>query len=412
MSVLVVDYGAIEGLNRTAGSLTRKLQKTIDDYEGIAKAINSLPSPRSNLDNANYFIRKKAEQNQTKIDKLNAFKTRMIGFSDLVDSTDKKVANRITSETKEFKKANDISISPLVVIGNAVTTVLFPWTKTPLGKEIKNWIEKGIRDIKYSFKDWYRKDGNKYLTKVLLGLAAIAIIAAVVIVTVATGGSALALLGATFAAKFFAVFTLASAASAFAYDVAALINYNRTGDRTSSNWLDKKGGSHVLGSAFGAAGYGLGYVLGGKNSADEFKKIGKKFGKMTFSGLEIASVVYSFWKTGAGIYKFAKNFSTIKNMGMMQGKSNWEVLKKTVMAKSIGSDLKLKIGSSGVYAKLNITKDLFGKSATYKKAFFNLGVHSTVGLFKELDGNGFVKGLKKKTDKVIKESLKIGYLAN
>ncbi|MBC8060243.1 MAG: hypothetical protein H7Y18_06215 [Clostridiaceae bacterium] len=53
MSVLVVDYGALSNLNSTATRLASKFQKRMGDNEGIIKNLNSIPTSRGNLGNAN-----------------------------------------------------------------------------------------------------------------------------------------------------------------------------------------------------------------------------------------------------------------------------------------------------------------------------------------------------------------------
>jgi hypothetical protein len=185
ISALVVDYGAISHLSSTATSLAKKFQKRVDDYEGIITGVNALPTSRNNLDNANYFIKKKNEQNHSKLNKLKAFQTRMNNFSEEAKATDKRVASRITKETKAFKKANNIKVNPLVVIGNSIMTTLFPWTKTPLGRSIENWIEKGIRNTKYAIKDWYRNGGKQ----LLINIGGVVLIVAAVALTVLTLGA-------------------------------------------------------------------------------------------------------------------------------------------------------------------------------------------------------------------------------
>ncbi|MBC8060464.1 MAG: hypothetical protein H7Y18_07345, partial [Clostridiaceae bacterium] len=230
MSVLVVDYGALSNLNSTATRLASKFQKRIEDNEGIIKNINSIPRSGVNLGNANYFIKKRNEQYQTKIEKIIAFKTRISDFSKEVEDTDKRVASRITSETKAFKKANKINISVFVVVGN----FLGSWTKTPLVRGIENWIDNHARDAKYWVKDWYRNDGHKFLVNVVIGAIIAVVIVAVVITTVLTGGAVLGLLGATLWAQIFTGFVLVSAACSWGYDIAALVNYNKTGNMASS----------------------------------------------------------------------------------------------------------------------------------------------------------------------------------
>jgi len=408
MSVLVIDYRAIDRMTVTANSLVKKFQRRIDDLEGITKSVNSIPRSSSNLSNANYFIQKKQQKYQDKINKINGFKQKITEFSAHAQETDKRVASRITADTKTFMKLSNITVNPIIPVLNTLIGIYFPWTKTQWWRDKEAWIADKVRDFKYGIKDWYRKDRNRYLVNIAKGVGIALIIVGVVAITTLSGGSALALLGATAAAKFFTIFTLVSAACSFGYDVAAYNNYKKTHNRLSSNQLDKKGGSDAFGEALGEVGYGIACLRGRKDEANEYKKSGQSLGKITFSGLAIASGLYGLGKIGCDGYKLVKDFSTIKNMGMMEGKSNVDVLKKLIMKKAIGSDYQIKIGALGVNKKfINVPEMLFGKNNTYRKAFFNLGIKNSKGLYKEFTGDGFIEGMEGKCKKIQKEYLKI-----
>lgn len=408
MSVLVIDYRAIDRMAGTANSLAKKFQRRIDDLEGITKGVNSIPRSSSNLSNANYFIQKKQQQYQDKIDKINGFKQKIMEFSAHAQETDKRVASRITADTKTFMKLNNIIVNPVIPVLNTLKGIYLPWTKTQWWRDMEAWIKDKIRDVKYDIKDWYRRDGNRYLVNVLKGVAVIAVIAIVVGLTVASGGSILALLGTTATAQFFTAFTLFGQGCTFVYDVAAYLNYKKTGDRLSSNRLDKKDGSDIFGEALGGVGYGIGYLRGEKVEASQYKKVGENLGKMTFAGLTIASGIYGLGKMGYDGYNLGKDFETIKNMGMMKGKSNMDVLKKLMMKKGIGSDYQVKIGAQGVNKNIiNVSEMMYGKNSTYKKAFFNLGIRSYEGLYKEFTGDGFTQDIESKCKKMQKGCLKI-----
>jgi hypothetical protein len=296
MSVLVVDYGAINHLNSTATSLARKFQKRVDDNEGIIKGVNSLPTSRNNLDNANYFIKKKNEQYHSKINKLNAFQTRMNSFSDQAESADKRVAKRIIQETKVFKKANNIKVNPLVVIGNAIKTVCFPWTQTPLGRGIENWIEKGVRDTKNAIKDWY-KNGGKFIINIVKTVVVAAVLVTITVLTLGTG-----------AAAFFGILSLAllaiNTASTVYYNIKA---YQNRDNRIEAERLSEKSGFEMVGAL-------------GKAADRTFKT--NIFEKTLCTVFVVASVVdfgYGVYKLGTALKTEFKNLKLAKNYAKRNG---------------------------------------------------------------------------------------------
>ena len=184
MSVLVIDYSEIRNLNSAATRLAEKFQNKIDDFEHIVSGLNVLPTSRSNLENANYFIKKKNEQYQAKINKIKLFNTKLIEFSEKSKQADNRVASRITSDTKEFKKVNEINISALVVIGDSIKTKSISLLSIAVLRG-SGLSEKGLRGIKYGIKDWYR-DGGK---EVLKNIVAVTTIALLVVGTIVTLGA-------------------------------------------------------------------------------------------------------------------------------------------------------------------------------------------------------------------------------
>jgi len=290
MSVLVVDYGAIKSLNSTASGLARRLQNRIDDYDGIIRGVGSLPRSSSNLDNAGYFIKKKNEQYQSKINKINGFKNTMNNFAAQAQETDKRVANRITSQTREFKKANNIKTCPLFAIGATLKQICFPWTKTDLGRAVESWVEDGLRSAKYAIKDWYR-NGGKYALNIILDIAIIVVIVAATIVYPPVGAMA----------WFFAGVGMFNAGSDLLYDVKAAWHYAASDNRAVADRLGRSGGNEIVQGVTG----GIGYLVGG----EEGQRIGSKIGSILHTGLTLASVGYSL---GKDYGDFRKIFKTAK----------------------------------------------------------------------------------------------------
>jgi len=283
MSVLVVDYGAINDLNSTATRLARVFQSRINDYEGIVNKVNSLPTSRGNLENANYFIKKKNEQYQTKINKLNLFKTKMVNFSEQAQATDKRVASRITSETNIFKKKNGISVNSIVALGSMLNGIGISWTKLPFAGAISSAC-KTVRDIKDVVKDWYKTNGKFVIKMVLTGVVCIA---AVIALVLATGP--LAILAAAV--------ILFNAASSFYYSIKANNSYSSDGNRNVANRIGEKGGSDM---AKNMGGSSAAFVLG-----EKYRAGGEKIFGFVHGGLTLFASIYSLGQIFTGLKDFS-----------------------------------------------------------------------------------------------------------
>lgn len=185
MGTMVIKYNELDGLTRVANRLTNRLDERISDLNRLKGKINNIDSGgRSNLEEANYFIRKKNQKYQEKLDKLDTFKNKVISFKAEVESADKRIANRISSSTKGFRKANNISISPVSAAFAVMKSKnLIPWNMNPIllslnysfNRKITAFVEKTYRDIKYDIKDWYYNDSyekKKYTVNFIKGTIA------------------------------------------------------------------------------------------------------------------------------------------------------------------------------------------------------------------------------------------------
>ena len=260
--MLVVNYNQLNEVTGCAKSLSNSLSTRINDYEGISSKLNGISTRRSNIDNANYFIRKKREQLQEKKDKVDAFRDRVSGFKTFAEDADKRVRDYIKLETKTFKKAN--KISPVQAVMGWLGVGVETFFKTILGADAVNWIKEKCRNIKYNFKDWYHDQGGKYILGLVVDVVLVGLAIAAVIIFPPAG-----ILGAVAAG-----FTIYKAGANAAYDIAALVNFSSSGNRSTADRLDDKGGKEGFQAAFGLVGAeGLGTLL--------------------YDGLSIFSTVYS-----------------------------------------------------------------------------------------------------------------------
>jgi len=294
MSVLVVDYGSISDLNSVATRLAEKFQNKVGNFEHIVNGLNSLSTSRSNLVNANYFIKKKNEQYKSKISKINLFNTKMSQFSEKAKETDKRVASRITSETKEFKKVNNINVSTLAVIGNSIENAF--WSKTPLTAGIKNWIDNKVRETKYDIKDWYR-NGGKYVINIVKIVAVAVLIAAITILTLGTGAAAI-----------FGILSL----SLLAINTGSEVYYNVKAAQNGSNRIEAEKLSKKSGFEM---------VSAGGNALDETFNTNcfEKGLSGLFLGATVVDFAYGSYKLGSAFKTEFKNIRLAKNYAKNNG---------------------------------------------------------------------------------------------
>lgn len=243
MSKMTIDFGEFNSLTSTAQNLSNKFSKRISDFEGIQKNIDGIGSRRNNLDEASYFIKKKTQQYKEKKEKIDNFCNRIAEFKTEAQNADKRVARRIETDTKTFRKANDINISVIASIGVALKESL-PWNQNAITRYGASLIENWGTDVRKTIKDWYLDGGGKYIAHiafdaVLLVAAAIAVIVTLPEIAVAATASAIifAVIGLIAAVK--------GAYDVFAnlkYDVDASSNFQKTKNRASSDKIDSKGG--------------------------------------------------------------------------------------------------------------------------------------------------------------------------
>lgn len=196
MGNMIIDYVEIDLMKHEVDSLNRLYKERIDDYTGIVGKIADVPTPRSYLSASNYFISKKINEYQDKTEKAGAFYGKMDAFMAETKDADKRVANRITTSTDVFMKANNISIGPLTVIGIVLKDIFVAEVSildAVTGGYVVRAMEDFIVDTTTAIVDWYKNGGYKIVGIVVLTVVVIAAVAAVVLVAVSMGIPLLAL---------------------------------------------------------------------------------------------------------------------------------------------------------------------------------------------------------------------------
>lgn len=284
MSTLVIDYGMESSFRKSIKSAKSALNKRVDDYENIENRARNIPSNTDNCSNCAYYVKKKYQQLQGKINKLNSLNDKVEGFIDDVKEADKKVASRIKKDTKSFKKRTGIGKSSKSI-----------WASICEGVgDFFEWIGEGVTEIWDNIKQWY--EDNKYWINIVVDVVLVVVAVAACI---GTGGLALAV------GVFFAV----DAVCDLIYDGAAAYQYYVKGNEAEAERLAEKGGK----DAYMWVGRQLDNALG----TDFFE------GAMgvLHTGLSICAIGYSFYKTGSQILKDLK-LDKIKVKSLFNGNRN------------------------------------------------------------------------------------------
>lgn len=282
MASLHIDFSYDDNVKRSINGAKSLISTRINDYSGIKRSINNMDSS-SNLTNANSYIQKKINSLENKKEKLDGFHRAVTNFNTNAEAADRRVANRINTQTNQFCKREGIKTGILYIIGSVIGKGV-KWLKGEIEKAFEAFVA-GIKTTWQNIKDWY--EDNKHWFDIVID--AVCVIAAVVglIATILSGGTALAL----FIGIVVGVWGVMKASADLVYDVQAYGAY-KEGDMDRYEELSSKGLKHYMSEKLGPAGEYLYY------------------------GMEIVSAVYSIYKIGNSVYEWGikgKPFYKIPN---------------------------------------------------------------------------------------------------
>lgn len=248
MASLHIDFGYDDNVKRNVTRAKNALDSRINDYGGIRNKLDNFSAGTSNLSTANTYLRKKINALEDKRDDLARFHAAVDTFDENASAADRRVADRIKREYKDFCKREGI--------------------QTGLGYEICRVIAEGIgalKDMAESFlagvleavkntweivKQWYKD--NKHWIDIIVD--AVVFVAAVVgvIASIATGGTAAAII--------FGLWGVAKATTDLVFDCCALDAYNR-GDMELYAKMSESGMKELMTYYMGDVGTALYYGM-------------------------------------------------------------------------------------------------------------------------------------------------------
>lgn len=263
MSTLVVDYGMESSFHKSIKSAKSALNKRVDDYVDIERRARSIPSNTDNCSNCAYYVKKKYQQLQTKIDRLNNLDRQVDNFINEVQNIDKRIASRIKNDTKSFEKRTGIGKSNKSIFSSICESIggAFNW--------IGDTVSKAWNGAKKWVKDFYEK--NKYWINIVVDVVKVA---AAVAACIGTGGIALAV----------GIFFVADAVCDLVYDGAAAYQYYAKGNEAEAERLSGKGGK----DAFVWVGGKIDELMGWEFMAGTMG--------IVYEGISLFAVGYSLYK--------------------------------------------------------------------------------------------------------------------
>lgn len=431
MSSLTIEYSRLHKVVSTSNKLNSNIQNRIDDFTKINSKICSIPSSRQYLYNssssASYFIKKKCQQYEDKIDKVTNFSRDVEKFIDNAKATDKAVANRITTEYNEFAKANglskgmsilDIAAFVLCAINPGLGLLAKMALDTDIGRKLELLAENTLYDVKKSVKDFYQQ--HKYEIEIGKDILKVAGLVAITVLCPPAAIGTGVLAAATIAIGWTCVGISAyNNITELGYDIKAQDAYSR-GNKKEAEELSEKGGEDFAEWGSGELSVGWGETMNGsKNLTQEernnFRQAGQNVGHVVYKTADTVNSVYSLVQVGNTASKIYNGYKDLKvldtvadsNLVTKNAKYIFEATKKELTDTS-GNMLKKwpSIGGS------TLAKDYAGITNLQANTMdASENISKTTGTFNEIAGYSHKDDSKKIVDKGFKD-LKYTYQKN
>lgn len=315
MAVINIDFSYDDNVKSSIKKAKSALQTRMNDYAGIKKDLNNISSSTSNLSSANSYIQKKINSLDSKYKKLDSFQNAITRFNDNAYNADKRVANKINTDTKQFYKRENIKTGIIYTIGSVIGSGI-NWLKGT-AENIANTIKDAVSSAWAAVKKWY--EDNKYWFDILVDVVCVVAAAATIL---ASGGVLTTV---------FAVWGLAKAGTDFVFDVAAYGAY-KDGDMELYEELSSSGLKEVISYHLGDAG------------------------EYIYYGMEIASAIYGIYKIGKTTVKAFKDY---KNYSKLFSQESFKDIKGQIIKQYIYENV---VGTG--------TFEYDGGTGMLKKGFF------------------------------------------
>lgn len=292
MASLYIDFSYDDNVKRNINGAKSSLSTRINDYAGIKKSISKMSSSTGNLTAANTYIQKKMDALQKKHEKLENFRVAVTSFNANAEAADRRVANRINTETKQFYKREGIKTGILYTIGSVIGKGA-DWLRGKIEDVFESFVT-GAKTVWANIKQWY--EDNKHWIDVVIDVVSFVVAAAATIAAVVALATATAVTSGLVLSFVFAAWGLAKATADLGYDSVALSYYNQ-GDLETYEEMSQKGLKDFMSESLGSAGEYLYY------------------------GMEIASAIYGIYKIGKTATRIFEDYKSLYTGNLYEGNS-------------------------------------------------------------------------------------------
>ncbi|MBU5337331.1 hypothetical protein [Intestinibacter bartlettii] len=329
MGEMIINYSELNGLSSTAKNLSDRYDDRIKELGKMRKKLNRLNVLNTgNLDQANLQLQNRINECEQKRNKIDIFKGKVDYLEEEAKNTDRRVAQRISQDTKYFKFKNNIKTgigSHVLVYLNkikdnklegyeTIMRLITGWTS----EQFKEALNSSFRDLKYNIKDWYYDKGGKYWINIVKDFA----------LTVAGGTLLIAALVGILAGGADAIaWNTYKSGARYIYDVKALKEFNTTKNHARADRIDDK--NHVdLTKAIGG-------IIAESHTGN--REVGESIGSGISLGIDSYFLISSLYESGKEGIAEIKNF---KGSGTLWEKvindKSFNKTKLTKLNKAIG----------------------------------------------------------------------------
>lgn len=263
MSSIHIDFAYIDDFESSSNRLIQALEGKLDDYAATEGSISVLPTSREYLGQCNYFLKKKKQMLQEKIQTLSNFKTKMVAFARDAEATDQRVAAYIQEQSDVFEDTTGIEIASGGVLASLSNKISDFWKDYV--EPLVSVVIEGIKAVGDAILTFYEE--HKYIMDVI---GSTLLLTAAVLAVIATGGALL-----TVVAAFLAV----GAAASMIGSVAALYSDMKGEHDAAERWSNFHGQQ-----AFRSVGDQIDQAVGTNGFGD--------MSAMVHTGMSIGVAVY------------------------------------------------------------------------------------------------------------------------
>ncbi|MDO5009346.1 MAG: hypothetical protein Q4E31_00845 [Intestinibacter bartlettii] len=248
MGEMIINYSELDGLSSTAKRLSDRYDGRIKELGKMRGKLNNLDVLNTgNLEQADLQLKNRISECEQKRNKIDIFKNKVEYLEQEAKNTDRKVAQRISQDTKYFKFKNNVKTgigSHVLVYLNKIKDNKLKGYETIIrlitgctSEQFKEALSASFRNLKYNIKDWYYNKGGKYWVNIVKDFGLTVAGGTLLIAAMVGLGAGLIVLAGGVAAIMWKTY---KNFSKYVYDIKALKEFNTTKNQARADKIDEK----------------------------------------------------------------------------------------------------------------------------------------------------------------------------